>query len=1591
MYWSNVDDFVAGHADTAFVGIGDNQRANVVEETKALQRLLRVAPSADQVAILRQAGFTSAYAMARSPRRHFRKRFGEVAAELKDSLDGAYTVLAANENAPTGDTPIMLLSGKTPDTMADIIFNQASGKAALSLHYLVNLNMSLQPFPFGIGGSKDAQEQAKQEFFGKNPNLESLFGSLSYCECEHCRSVYSPAAYFVDLLHWLEAPDENLKGDLQSAKGPIHALLKRRPDLAHVALTCENTNTTLPYIDLINETLESFIFTHLKALPNIDPVLYEWVEGTLAGKTLEARDTGKTTAAELRAVPKYIIPEVYEHLATEAVFPMTLPFHRPLEVVRTYLGHLGTNRAEIMQVFQTGAPSSPSEEDISRERVGLSPAMTSIITFKEDVGTKDVWRYYGFDAEAGFADKVAKVPEFLARTGLSMEELVTLLKTRFVNPHIYDKPQPSEKTIITIEVDVKDPCDVSKMTLKNLTWKDNNVPDKYQWLKRIHRFLRLWRVLDWSMADLDAALHAFGSTFENDVLHDDVNTLARLDAVNWLHRELKVPVSALLAFWSDLDTWREESLYAHLFLNPYLFPQNPSDQGQALATMFTLNAAGTDLAINNKDLAQNLAPVLAVVGLTATDYEFIAALEFSDSASPPKLNLENLSLLFAYGTLARALKLRVRDVVTLIRLVPTEDRPFKKNPAATIRFVETVHKARDSGFSVPLLNYLFRDEAEPTRHPSPTRALTENTLSELQKGLAAIFQEMLVPEQPTAEDLRAALDLAMNFLGEIDATTGKLVPLSPDEALTILDPRVSQFNNQPIGLSDRTTFVTKHFTPFLSQSQQDALFDSTFASDPSETRFLENVSTVLNDLLPWLRGKLQQALVVETMADAMGTEQAVMQRLLEEVLASTDAQQPGTALQYLRSLVDEKGAPTDLLLEADPPQPPTLMVYRVFKSAALVNGFGMTDAELACFTGNASPVVPFDPSTVLNELPLDGAVPPAGLLPGKLFEVWRALQAFYALRASLPRSEKSLIDYFEAEDSDKVATLIEATGWEEGQVTALEAAGFKRDTVADLQALQRAVRLLKRVGASAAQLSSWAKAEPKHEEGEAVIQTVKSRYDQKEWLEVARSLNDPIREKQRDAMVAFLIPRIEAPEFEFKTPNDLLEYFLIDIEMSSCMLTSRIKQANSSVQMFVQRCLLNLEPEVGPDDIETEQWKWMKNYRVWEANRKVFLYPENWIEPELRDDKTPFFKDLETELLQNELIDETVEKALINYLYKLDEVARLDIRGFCKEEKEQDGGAKEIYHVFGRTWNPPYVYYYRRGIFPKNVPLGDEWTPWERVDLDIQGDHLLAVAYRRRLYVFWPIFEEKPDKQQPDKQQDAEPTTHWDIRVAWTERGSHYGDNWAPKRLSSRLSNEIKAGNFGDKGLASSFRLVLGLEAESAGIDIFSRKTKLGKNENTALDLSGQGAFVFGECRGQVIEGGKPKDAELGVPLGTTHDYQALDISGGFGLRTSTDILMSSPALLRIVPPADTLNLRDALYSFFMQDKTVLAPAKSYARQTYFARPVLETGTIPQDTQTWSESVETIKKPAQVDTKKGWAKPFSDLVNELAGMATSGG
>ena len=46
--------------------------------------------------------------------------------------------------------------------------------------------------------------QEIDQIVSDRPELRALFGSLDSCACQHCNSVYSPAAYLVDLLLFLK-------------------------------------------------------------------------------------------------------------------------------------------------------------------------------------------------------------------------------------------------------------------------------------------------------------------------------------------------------------------------------------------------------------------------------------------------------------------------------------------------------------------------------------------------------------------------------------------------------------------------------------------------------------------------------------------------------------------------------------------------------------------------------------------------------------------------------------------------------------------------------------------------------------------------------------------------------------------------------------------------------------------------------------------------------------------------------------------------------------------------------------------------------------------------------------------------------------------------------------------------------------------------------------------------------------------------------------------------------------------------------------------------------------------------------------------
>ena len=190
----------------------------------------------------------------------------------------------------------------------------------------------------------------------------------------------------------------------------------------------------------------------------------------------------------------------------------------------------------------------------------------------------------------------------------------------------------------------------------------------------------------------------------------------------------------------------------------------------------------------------------------------------------------------------------------------------------------------------------------------------------------------------------------------------------------------------------------------------------------------------------------------------------------------------------------------------------------------------------------------------------------------------------------------------------------------------------------------------------------------------ALYAAFRAKYDdESEWKDRVEPYRDRLLSRRRDGLVAWMLYS-GAPEFDEE--HDLYNYFLLDVELEGCARTSRVVAAISSVQLYIQRVRMNLEESptgavdpvhVSPESIPTSEWAWRKNYRVWEANRKVFLWPENYIEPSLRDNKTPLFKQLEQDLLSQPINDDTVREAYSRYMRGFEEVASLRVAGSYHE------------------------------------------------------------------------------------------------------------------------------------------------------------------------------------------------------------------------------------------------------------------------------------------------------------------------------------
>ncbi|NER50334.1 MAG: hypothetical protein F6J92_27395, partial [Symploca sp. SIO1A3] len=293
-------------------------------------------------------------------------------------------------------------------------------------------------------------------------------------------------------------------------------------------------------------------------------------------------------------------------------------------------------------------------------------------------------------------------------------------------------------------------------------------------------------------------------------------------------------------------------------------------------------------------------------------------------------------------------------------------------------------------------------------------------------------------------------------------------------------------------------------------------------------------------------------------------------------------------------------------------------------------------------------------------------------------------------------------------------------------------------------------------------------------------------------------------------------------------------------------------------------------------------------------------------------DKSPFFKDLENELLQNEINQYTVETAFTNYLEKLDGVAQLEIAGFYQE----DDGDNAIIHVFGRTTGAePHLYYYRRYDYR-------QWTPWEKVDLDIQGDYLIPAVVNKRLFLFWPVFTEVPDEEENNTvtvpKMDTEKESEFDASKNKTKKrlklqlavSDYRQGKWSPKRISKDFDESFL--HYDVEIVKKHYQFLFIDRSEIDGrLGISYKGFSLGSNGKNQAQLLG--GFEISGCQGVperttsfgLFNTLRPEVSSTGVLPEFAKWVELSDRVDGddFTLQPSSLVLKQTPGIFKMTPP----------------------------------------------------------------------------------------
>lgn len=889
-------------------------------------------------------------------------------------------------------------------------------------------------------------------------------------------------------------------------------------------------------------------------------------------------------------------------------------------------------------------------------------------------------------------------------------------------------------------------------------------------LERINRFVRLARALSWSFGDLDQALRTIGQIVKSDgsaVINDKV--LPYLAWINNLQQKDAFTVDQACGLLGGLRDFGEKkglSFFDQVFSNqnvsnPPQWYETESNGKKSYSLQWALpdqgpsSGGGASTASKDHKIQNALAAALKLDG----DDLLTLARCLSKTTSDPSvlsLSLENLSILYRLSLLPQLTRLSIKEILVAAEFIPLassspastkgapsgiKDLLFSasgKDALAGIKALrDFVQWLATSPFSVFQLQFILKGESADPRVQN--KMLGKNALSnaaqsldrflgqasltqtnfflaiktDIQQVFVRVLQEVghSFPEELPQNLMHQTLAHAFSYHQEIAKKLyGALQPVFIDENAIVLKVVGDHEGHQAKSVQSKLKYallsvvvgIMDHDSakkPVKEKGISEALdADLDHITAPLATSIMGTVERFYH---------LQQKTLIEHLAALcrVSSPMAVVLKdwgdLNASALVSSDNKSKAEVFSLLHVLSNRTGKPEQA----------RNILHGLQQLAELLTILGLSAAEAAFFKTQYSGT---------NEYPI-------------CFTEIQTMQWFMRLKNAFGDTQNNLIGILSGA-SREMSQLARLSGWQPAQINfldqiqSLDSQAPSAYTIHEIAWMYRYIHTSHTLGIDLPTLlrltevapNLSAKNNPSHSTSElanALWAGLQKRCRQQP--DVLKKLRSRLNEALRDRLVPLVMHQLG-----LSTPRALYEYLLIDVEVSGLVETSPIKEGISAQQLYIYRCLQHLEANVTVAPILNRLWKWMYAYRHWQANREVFLYPEDYIQPQLRKHKTDLFAKLEDDLKQADLTDpNSITKLFQGYMNGFAKVSGLRIIGAGTRDS-MDGSMtiKEIAMV-GRTKAQHGGTYFRVATFAK--PEGTthfqplHWGQWKKMEVQI--------------------------------------------------------------------------------------------------------------------------------------------------------------------------------------------------------------------------------------------------------------------------------